>query len=215
MTTHVGEQITNSKVDPFVLLDQVDEALAMGTDRIGHGLILGVEANVLVEIGQLAPERVAEFRSRQGELVERARRLGVVIEANMSSNTEISNLTKDQHPAAAFVEKDLRVTVNTDDETVLATDLQRELERVARAPGVERADIAIILLEGYRSRMGNRDLANRARLKRSMRDAITAGVSEQELDGLVRELARRFGVATQPAPDKTLTVVLDAVLGVN
>jgi hypothetical protein len=215
MTVHAGEQLTNKNVDPFVLLDQVDQALSMGTDRIGHGLILGVEPEVLVQKGLLPPDRVAEFRARQSELVARARTNGVVIETNISSNTEISNLTQGEHPAGKFIKDGMRVTVNTDDETVLATDMQRELERVARVPGVERDDVAAVVLEGYRSRLGNRELANRVRIKASLTDGLVAGMPEGEANAFVERLAKRFGVAPQGSRERTLSVLLDAVLGVN
>ncbi|MEO8548371.1 MAG: hypothetical protein ABI678_00280 [Kofleriaceae bacterium] len=213
LTMHAGEQLLNEKIDPFTLLDQVDQAVSLGVDRIGHGLVLGIDADVLVKNGRLQRERVDDFRRRQQEVVARVRARGIVVETNLSSNTEISNLTQGQHPAGIFVREGLRVTVNTDDETVLATTIEREYERVSRARGIVRHDIAKMILEAYRSRMGNRELAQRARLKPLLADAFLTSLDPEEAVSLASDLANHFRVAHTGSPRDIIVRVLDATLG--
>jgi hypothetical protein len=220
LTMRAGEPLLNENVDPFVLLEQVDQAVSLGADRIGHGLILGIAPGVLVAKGVanklangLKPERVEAFRARQRQVVEHVRERGVVIEANLSSNTEISNLTQGEHPAGRFAREGLRVTVNTDDETVLATTHQREFERVSRARGVTRHDIATMMLEGYRSRMGNRELGQRGRLKPQLLDALVHDLSPKEAVALASHLAHSFHVDPNGAPHAVITRVIDTALG--
>lgn len=214
MTMHAGEQLLNTNVDPFSLLAQVDQAVSMGVDRIGHALILGIEADVLVEKGKLPPTQRDAFVARQREVRDRVRARGVVIETNLSSNVEISNLTNNQHPAGRFVEEGLRVTVNTDDETVLGTDMAAELHRVSEARGVTRNDLATMILEGYRSRLGNRELAHRSRIKAALRVALVRGLSPTEIAAMTGHLASYFRVAITDSPMVTLTRILDVALGV-
>jgi hypothetical protein len=220
MTMHAGELLLNENVDPFVLLDQVDQAVSLGADRIGHGLILGIDPDVLVAKGVakklvngLKPERVEAFRARQRQVVKHVRDRGVVIEANLSSNTEISTLTQGEHPAGRFARDGLRVTVNTDDETVLATTHQREFERVSRARGVTRHDIATMMIEGYRSRMGNRELGQRGRLKPQLLDALIQDLSPTAAVALASPLAHDFHVDPKGAPRAVIARVIDTALG--
>ncbi|MEP6866399.1 MAG: hypothetical protein ABJE66_37620, partial [Deltaproteobacteria bacterium] len=214
MTMHAGEQLLNTKVDPFTLLDQVDQAVSLGTDRIGHALILGIEPEILVQKGRLDRADVEKFRIRQREVVDRVRSRGVVIETNLSSNTEISNLTQGEHPAGTFAREGLRVTVNTDDETVLSTTIEREFERVSRARGVTRDDLATMMLEGYRSRMGNRELHQRGRIRNVMINALSADLSPTELEALVAHLASYFHVSPAGSARGTIIRVVDTALGI-
>jgi len=210
-TYHAGEQLL--KVDPFVLLDQVDQAVSLGTDRIGHGLVLGVDAEVLIAKGVLTAERRSAFEARQRQVVEHVRARGVVIEANMSSNQEISNLTHGEHPAGRFVRQGLRVTVNTDDETVLGTDIRAEVTKVGRAQGLDRADVAAMILEGYRSRMGNRELAHRDRIKPALTEALVGGATPADVAAIAAHLSDYFHVRPAATPTATIQRVLDLALG--
>jgi hypothetical protein len=213
MTMHAGEQLLNDNVKPMDLLDQVDQAVSMGTDRIGHALILGIDPDVLVQKGKLKAGERDAFAARQREVRDRARARGVVIETNMSSNIEISNLTDNQHPAGRFVAEDMRVTVNTDDETVLGSSMAKELHRVSEARGVTRNDLATMILEGYRSRLGNRELAHRDRIKPALRRALLRGVSGAEALAMANHLAHYFHVEPAASPAATLARVLDVALG--
>jgi len=105
------------------------------------------------------------------------------------------------------------VTVNTDDETVLQTTLKQELLKVAQAPGVQRADVAAMVLEGYRSRMGNRELAQRGRIKPELQRTLMAGLSAGELSALSMSLAQHFHVELAATPQLTIARVIDAAVG--
>jgi hypothetical protein len=77
-----------------------------------------------------------------------------------------------------------------------------------------RTDVAAVILEGYYSRMGQRALGNRARLKQQFFDALLAGLTQGEADMLARTLADRFHVSvTEGNPQATIKRVLDAVFG--
>lgn len=128
-TNHTGEQIRS--VAPDVLLDQVDQSLAMGIDRLGHGVILGSDMHGLYESGpgpdgngsvlwpkMLSPskrtqenahmaktkEQVDALESRRQEVVGRAITARVPIEVNMTSNLVINDQTPDQHAIHKFRE---------------------------------------------------------------------------------------------------------------
>ena len=212
-TAHAGEQVLSEAMTPMEQLDQVDQAVSMGADRIGHGLILAIDVDLLIQKRpEFAPQREA-FLARRREVIARVKANGVVVEANLSSNMEISNLTHDQHPVGRFVDEGIRVTVNTDDETVLDTDIEQELFKVSRAQGVTRADVATMILEAYRSRLGNRELVQRARIKAALFDALTGGLANGERAALATHLADAMRIAPGPSPDETIHRVLDAALG--
>jgi hypothetical protein len=68
LTIHASEQVLNTNISPFELLNQVDQAVSMGADRIGHALIMGIEPDVLVAKGRLQPDQKAAFAARQREV---------------------------------------------------------------------------------------------------------------------------------------------------
>jgi hypothetical protein len=169
LTVHTGEQVQkvgaldtvgpDGNITAIGLLTQVEQALDLGADRIGHAVVLGIDIDTLTEaqllkMGLQTEASRDEFRRRQSAIVARVRELGVVIELNITSNTEISNLRQQQHPGGEFVEQGLRVSVNTDDETTVATSVQHELERLALMPGVSRTEIAAAILEGPEAQHG-------------------------------------------------------------
>jgi hypothetical protein len=211
-TIHAGEQLKD--MDPFELLKQVEQAINLGADRIGHALIIGIDPAVLVSMKQLSPERVPEFTARQTAVREHVKAAGVVVEANITSNTEISNLDAGAHPAKDLVKDGVRVSVSTDDETTLNTTVKDELHRLAAAPGISRTDVAEVILEGYFSRMGARELKNRASLKATFNDALVSGLSGPPATTLANALAQRFHVsATDGDYAATIGRVLDTVFG--
>lgn len=211
-TVHAGEQLKD--MDPFELLRQVEEAISLGADRIGHGLILGIDAKQLHKMGRLPEGRVDEFIARQEQVRAHAKRAGVTIEMNITSNTEISNLTSNEHPTAAMVKSGLRVSVSTDDETTLGTTVKDELRRLAAVPSTSRTDVAIVILEGFYSRMGVRELADRARLKAEYKQTLMQGLRANEVQDLAGALAARFHTSIVAGnPEATIQRVLDAIFG--
>lgn len=211
-TVHAGEQLKD--VDAFELLKQVEESINLGADRIGHGLILTIDAHELVKMGRLPESRLSEFVARQQQVRDHAKRAAVTIEMNITSNTEISNLAADQHPTATMVKSGLRVSVSTDDETTLGTTVKDELRRLAAAPGTSRTDVAIVILEGFYSRMGARPLADRARLRSEYLNTLTQGLNANELESLAHALSNRFHTApVEGDPRATIDRALAAVFG--
>ncbi len=214
LTVHAGEQVLSKEnISVFQLLDQVDQAVSMGADRIGHALVIGIDADVLIAKGVLQPRDKARFIARRRDVIARVKAAGVVIEANLSSNQEISNLTNNEHPTGTFVEEGLKVTINTDDETVLATTMKAELKKVAQLAGVSRVDVATMILEGYRSRMGNRELHQRSRIKPELERGLTAGLDGPQVLELANKLAAYFHVQTAADGRATLGRVIDAAIG--
>jgi hypothetical protein len=93
-TVHAGEQLRG--IEPFELLKQVDEAIGLGADRIGHGLIIAIDPQQLVRMGQLRPEQIPEFTAQQQLVRDHVKAAGVTIEMNVTSNTQISNYRRDR-----------------------------------------------------------------------------------------------------------------------
>jgi hypothetical protein len=71
-----------------------------------------------------------------------------------------------------------------------------------------------VILEGYFSRMGARELKNRASLKATFNDALVSGLSEPDATTLADALAQRFHVSASDG-DYAATIgrVLDTVFG--
>jgi hypothetical protein len=209
-TIHAGEQI--GSVDSFVLLHQVDQSLRMGADRIGHGVILGVPAEDLIARGKLAPARKQEFERLQQQLVDRVKANGTIIEVNMSSNTAILNQTDAQHPIGNFERSGMRYSINTDDETILATDVRREMQRVAHSAALSRSATARAILEGYDTRLGATPLRNAPELEANLFHAITRGATSGELTQMSRDLAAHFNVPVTGKPAEVLRRVISRVV---
>jgi hypothetical protein len=222
-TVHAGEQIAHvdaldsvdERGNPAMgLLSQIEQALDMGADRLGHAVILGIDPSVLVAAGTLTQAQVPEFLARQAAIRDRARSLGVVIELNITSNTEISNLSQSEHPAARLGDAGMRMTVNTDDESTIATDVRAELDRLAATRGVGRIGVAVAILEGYISRLGSRELGNRERLKQQFRSALVSGLEGAARDTFISDLAGRLRVPAGESPEQTLDRILNYVFGI-
>lgn len=86
---------------------QLDQCLPFGTPRIGHGY------------------QVAEFE----RLIDTVRARGVTLEmCPVSSIISYDLPTDERHPLRVLFERGVKVTVNTDNLTVLGTSLEREYE---------------------------------------------------------------------------------------
>src|SRR5262249_50198166 len=162
--------------------------VSLGADRIGHGLILSIDPQILVRIkadenpkAGLEKGKIDEFVREQTRVRERVKTAGVVVEANITSNTEMANLTGREHPGGKMIEQGLRVTVSTDNETTFATTLKQELHRLGQQPTVSRTDLALVMLEGFYSRMGGRELPDRARLKAEYFEALTRDMDHDQI----------------------------------
>lgn len=89
----------------------VGEALELGAERIGHGVI----------------------GARDPQLVERIRCEGIVLDMCPTANWKCKAVpTIESHPLPSLVRGGVRCTISTDSRTVAATDLNREFELAAR-----------------------------------------------------------------------------------
>jgi adenosine deaminase len=105
LTTHAGE---------FGGPDSVEDALALGVKRIGHGV------------------RAAEDEA----LVDRLAEDGVVLEVCPGSNVALGLYPcTDRHPIERLRARGVKVTVSTDDPPFFHTDMTREYEALNAAFG--------------------------------------------------------------------------------
>lgn len=105
LTAHAGESPRGG---------EIEDALEIGVDRIGHGIIL---------------------RERPDLLKELIRR-GTVVEVNPTSNLRTGAVASyREHPVRAWKDAGLTVTLSTDDPGVFGIDLAHEYESLAREAG--------------------------------------------------------------------------------
>jgi adenosine deaminase len=106
LTAHAGESARGG---------EIEDALEIGVDRIGHGIIL---------------------RERPDLLKELVRR-GVVVEVNPTSNLRTGAVASyKDHPVRAWVDAGLKTTLSTDDPGVFGVDLVHEYAALAREAGM-------------------------------------------------------------------------------
>jgi adenosine deaminase len=92
----------------------------LGATRIGHA-VAAIEAPLLLEY-------MAEHQ--------------IAVETNLTSNVQTSTVPDyASHPARRFLERGLRVTLNTDDPGISAIDLHHEFEVAAPAAGLTKEQI--------------------------------------------------------------------------
>lgn len=105
LTAHAGESPRGG---------EIEDALEIGVDRIGHGIIL---------------------RERPDLLRELVRR-GTVVEVNPTSNLRTGAVASyREHPVRAWKDAGLRTTLSTDDPGVFGIDLAHEYEALSREAG--------------------------------------------------------------------------------
>jgi adenosine deaminase len=103
LTCHAGEA-----GDPA----NVDDALRLGVERIGHGVIA----------------------ARDPSIVERIRAGGIVLDMCPTANWKCKAVqTLAEHPLPALVRAGVRCTISTDSRTVAGTTLSREYELMSEA----------------------------------------------------------------------------------
>jgi hypothetical protein len=196
LTIHAGEQLAGR--NPFGLLDNVEVALKLGTDRIGHGVILGMTADQLDTLGFFkkfeseGEKSKAHFEARRQEILGRLKALGVVVELNLTSNQDVSNITLDVHAAAALKDAGVRLSVNTDDEALLFTTVANELHRFAQVKGVGFQEVVAAGLEAFASRLAAFDLGKAAQeLKGGWKAAIDSLPDDTRRE-IIEYVAKRF-----------------------
>lgn len=101
--------------------ESVYAALEMGAKRIGHGI----------------------FAAQDPALVRRLAREGVTLEVCLTSNCQTKAVARmEEHPIRQLFDAGVRVTLNTDNRTVSATTLPREIVAVKRALAFTDREVA-------------------------------------------------------------------------
>ncbi len=116
VTIHAGEAGPASNVQ---------QALDVGADRIGHGI------------------RSIDDR----EVMDRIEKESVPLEICFTSNLQTETVAEpEQHPIRVFHNREIMVTVNTDDPAVSQTNINKEFQRLVEAFGFTRKDCRQFLL---------------------------------------------------------------------
>ncbi len=116
LTIHAGEAGA---------VDNIREAVDLGADRIGHGVRL-----------QDDPELVEEVVEKQ-----------IPLEMCLTSNLQTQAVKSlPEHPFGEYYRRGVKVTINTDDPRVSNTDINKEFLMAARQFELELADLKEILL---------------------------------------------------------------------
>lgn len=108
--------------------EQIKEAIDLGAERIGHGVYL-----------------------YQDEATERrVARLGIPLEVCPTSNLQISGVmaTYADHPLKRYLDRGIRVTLNTDNRLLSQTTVTNELVQVIHAFSLSTQAVKTILLNG-------------------------------------------------------------------
>lgn len=109
---HAGE-LSNANATPKDLSFHVRDAIAVGhAERIGHGVDIALEDN--------ARETLAKMRNTP-----------IAVEVNLISNKEILQIDGKRHPLKLYLAEQVPVTLSTDDEGILRTDLTQQYVEAA------------------------------------------------------------------------------------
>jgi len=101
LTAHAGEAPRGR---------ELEDALELGVNRIGHGV---------------------QLRHRP-DLLEEVRKAGITLEVNLTSNVRTGAVKGyADHPAREWFDKDVKVSLSTDDPGVFGVDLNHEYRRMA------------------------------------------------------------------------------------
>ncbi len=226
ITVHAGEQV-RGQVSLSSLLEDVRLVLDYGSDRVGHGVILGtsfvdpghpvrVNSRLMASLGfkerkgvwvrgkeRYTVEALLAMEQKRRQLLVQAVNLGVVIEINPTSNVLLSGLDPwSAHPVARMLQDEpaLRVSVNTDNAGMHLTNPRLELAYLLATESLTYPQAVRVVLEGFASRMGGRPIADAENLRKQMEDAIVLATrTSGERMLVLEELARRYGLQA-PAP---------------
>lgn len=106
--------------------EQIKEAVDLGAERIGHGVYLYQD--------EATEQRVAN--------------MGIPLEVCPTSNLQISGVmeTYADHPLKRYLDKGIRVTLNTDNRLMSRIDVTHEFEKVIEAFSLSKDEVGAILL---------------------------------------------------------------------
>ncbi|MDE1914770.1 MAG: adenosine deaminase [Sphingomonadales bacterium] len=128
-TLHAGE-LTFGLVPPLDLKDHIAKAICDGgAQRIGHGTDIAYEQDANGTMAKMARE-------------------GIAVEINLTSNAVILGVSGADHPLNLYRSRGVPVTLSTDDQGVLRTDMTHEYVRAAREQGLRYRDLKMISRNG-------------------------------------------------------------------
>ncbi|MEE9609828.1 MAG: hypothetical protein V3W19_01180, partial [Desulfatiglandales bacterium] len=227
ITVHAGEQVTSAAVRIDALLEIVQDSLTMGTDRIGHGLALGIPLpEGLLHIGfrevqtpgglvyarsfrglngepvleQYTPEQLFRMENQRRWLINLAANLRIPVEANPTSNMVLSGLARIPHPVGEMlaIRSDLRVSVSTDNPAIHRIDVASELALLMTSIQADFPLGVRIYLEGYASRMGARSLQNAGELRSQILEGLVRVTPYGQRAEVMLEMYERFEIGSRP-----------------
>ena len=112
ITLHAGE-LTNNLVMPDDLRFHIQDAIDIGkAQRIGHGVDIAWENN-------------------SKSILESMKKRNIAVEINLVSNQKILGVSGAQHPLNYYLKHGVAVTLSSDDEGVLRTDLTAQFVEAA------------------------------------------------------------------------------------
>ncbi len=128
LSLHAGE-VTLGLVPPQDLRDHIEQAVAAGAKRIGHGAGIA-------------------FEDRAEDTMARMAREGVAVEISLSSNDVILGVKGADHPLNLYRAHGVPVVLSTDDQGVLRSDMTNEYVRAVREQGLGYVDLKTIARAG-------------------------------------------------------------------
>jgi adenosine deaminase len=107
ISLHAGE-ITLKQATPLALSHHIHDAISIGdAQRIGHGVDIAYEKNALATLNTMANNQID-------------------VEINLTSNLELLNVSGEDHPLRLYLTHKVPVSLSTDDEGLLRTDMNNE-----------------------------------------------------------------------------------------
>lgn len=224
ITIHAGEQLMSGEATLPFALTQVEEAIAAGTDRIGHGTILGIRfPEDLPQLGfhwtgshwerdvprsqenvvltqRIYPEEIPALEKRRLDALRRISALGIVIEVPPTSNIRLQGFHMFEHPVARMLadEPDLRVVPATDNPAIHRTDIRRETALLAANSAMSRGRRTVTYLESWASRLGARAVPNDVELRDAVVEGIVAYTPAAERLDVLRAIHQRWPIGGDP-----------------
>lgn len=122
ISLHAGE-LTGGLVPAYALKDHIAKAIHVaGSERIGHGSDIAYETDSRATLAYMAEQEIP-------------------VEINLVSNAVILGLEGGEHPLNLYLASRVPVTLSTDDNGVLRSDMTEQYVRAARDHGLDYRDL--------------------------------------------------------------------------
>jgi adenosine deaminase len=121
-----------------------------GAERIGHAVDILSEEDAADDDGAGATDggSTASHEGQSASLLRQMAQTGVAVEVCLTSNQAILGAESDAHPLSAYLAAGVPVTLATDDEGILRTDLSAEYLRAAQVQRVDYRQLKTIARTG-------------------------------------------------------------------